>query len=97
MNELGLTLAWCAVQVSLLLIPTAALYAWASRRSPVSGAWVASLGLGLVVALSLLTFVPRGKESSPTTRKEAAPARSVAIVSRGDVPPAERPRDEGGR
>ncbi|WP_406698347.1 M56 family metallopeptidase [Singulisphaera sp. Ch08] len=85
MNDLGLTLAWCAVQVSLLLIPAAALYAVASRRSPASGTWVASLSLGLVVAISVLTFAPRGGANSPTI-PQTPPSNSVAIAVRGDTP-----------
>ena len=58
MNDLGLTLAWLAVQVALLLVPALALHALASRRGPARGAWVAALSLGLVVALNAAAFVP---------------------------------------
>ena len=58
MNDLGLTLAWLAVQVSLVLVPALALSALASRRSPSAGAWVASLSLSLVVALNAAAFLP---------------------------------------
>ncbi len=33
MNDLGLTLAWLAVQVALVLAPALLLYAMASRRA----------------------------------------------------------------
>ncbi|SIO34877.1 Signal transducer regulating beta-lactamase production, contains metallopeptidase domain [Singulisphaera sp. GP187] len=94
MNDLGLTLAWSAVQVSLLLIPATGLYVVASRRSPASGTWVASLSLGLVVVVSLLTFVPRG---GGTTRPipKTAPSPSVAIAVRGDDSSGELREDEG--
>ncbi len=59
MNDLGLTLAWLAVQVAFLLLPALALHALASRRGPAAGAWVAALSLGLVVALNVAAFVPR--------------------------------------
>ncbi len=58
MNDLGLTLAWLAVQVSLVLVPAAALCALAARRSPSAGAWAASLSLGLVVTLNAVAFLP---------------------------------------
>ena len=53
MNDLGLTLAWLAVQVALLLVPALALHALASRRGPASGPWVAALSLGWSLALSV--------------------------------------------
>ncbi len=41
MNDLGLTLAWLAVQVAILLAPALVLHGLASRRGPAPGAWVA--------------------------------------------------------
>ena len=59
MNHLGLTLAWLAIQVAIVLVPALGLQALASRRGPASGAWVATLSLGLVVVLGLIGFAPR--------------------------------------
>ncbi|HEX3446743.1 MAG TPA: M56 family metallopeptidase, partial [Isosphaeraceae bacterium] len=59
MNDLGLTVAWLAMQIAILLAPALALNALASRRGPAAGAWVAVLSLGLVVALNVAAFVPR--------------------------------------
>ena len=59
MNDLGMTLVWSAVQVTLVLIPAALLHALASRRSPASGSWIATVGLALSVAIGVATFVPR--------------------------------------
>ena len=59
MNDLGLTLAWLAVQVAIILLPALVLNTLASRRTPASGAWIAVLSLGLVVALNVSTLVPR--------------------------------------
>jgi len=95
MNDLGLTLAWSAVQVSLILLPAAVLHSFASRRSPVSGAWVASMSLGLVVALSLLTLAPSGGSSGPTNAQVAAP-RPVATSARDDAAFGEPRLDNGG-
>src|SRR5262249_17005046 len=58
MNELGITLAWLAVQVLLLGLPSLALHALATRRGPAAGAWVAALSLGLVVVLSVSAWIP---------------------------------------
>ena len=99
MNDLGLTLAWSAVQVSLVLVPAAALHALASRRSPASGAWVASLSLGLVVALSLLSLAPRAGASAAgdrpgrdvASRPAGAPVRR-GLVGRSSGPEDARPR-----
>jgi beta-lactamase regulating signal transducer with metallopeptidase domain len=59
MSDLGMALAWAAVRVTFVLTPAAALHIFASRRCPASGASVASMALGLAVALSLLVFWPK--------------------------------------
>jgi hypothetical protein len=59
MSDVGLTFAWLAVQVAALLLPAIGLYAWASGKGPASAAFVAALGLGLVVILDLAAFLPR--------------------------------------
>jgi beta-lactamase regulating signal transducer with metallopeptidase domain len=58
-NDFGLTLAWLAVQVAILLAPALVLNTLASRRGPAAGAWVAVLCLGLVIALNVTALVPR--------------------------------------
>jgi hypothetical protein len=58
MNDLGLTLLWLAVQVSILLLPALAINALTSRRGPAAGAWVGALSLGLVLALNVMALVP---------------------------------------
>jgi beta-lactamase regulating signal transducer with metallopeptidase domain len=89
MNDLGWTLGWLSVQVAILLIPAIGLHALASRRDPAAGAWMATLGLGMVVVLSFLTFLPgpRGRieapeapGSQPSMRNSAEdPAKVVAL------------------
>jgi beta-lactamase regulating signal transducer with metallopeptidase domain len=75
MNDLGLSLAWSAVQVSLFLLPAALLHLLASRKGPDSGAWVAALGLSAVVALGGAAVVARYEgrvaieAQEPITRK----------------------------
>ena len=97
MNDLGLTLAWLAVQVAIVLVPALALHALASRRGPAPGAWVATLSLGLVVALNVAAFVPgigrdqprRSQRCTPPTMSgdgAAAPAIPPSSIGRSMVP-----------
>jgi BlaR1 peptidase M56 len=57
MNELGLALAWSAVQVTMLTSATLIIERWASRRGPKAGAWVAGTAIWLVIVLSPLPFL----------------------------------------
>jgi len=97
MNELGMTLAWLAVQVLLLGLPSLALHALATRRGPASGAWVAALSLGLVVVLSvsvLMTgngraggrFAGAGATPMPARAYGHAPDPSPEAIGHGDAP-----------
>ena len=96
MNDLGLTLAWLAVQVALVLAPALALYALASRRGPVAGAWVASMSLGLVVVLNAAAFLPgigRGRPARERSqRRDAASGRGRDPGRRSRSPAAATPR-----
>jgi beta-lactamase regulating signal transducer with metallopeptidase domain len=84
MSDLGLMLAWSAIQVSLVLLAAAGLHALASRRSPASGAWVASVGLGLAVVLGLLSLGLRGRPPGPA---EAHVVRRVSVTPAGQIAP----------
>ena len=81
MNDLGLTLAWLAVQVALLLAPALVLHALASRRGPAAGAWVAVLSLGLVVVLNVAAFVPGIGWNDKVARTEDRTARDARLRS----------------
>ena len=97
MNDVGLTLAWLAVQIAILLAPALILHGLASRRGPAPGAWVAGLSLGLVVILNVAAFVPRiawnpSKKADEVTpvgwcdemgphRQRSRPARSVLATA----------------
>jgi beta-lactamase regulating signal transducer with metallopeptidase domain len=59
MSDLGMTMAWSALQVSLILLPAAALHLLASRRSAATGSWMAVVGLSLGLALGAAAFLPR--------------------------------------
>ncbi len=85
MNHLGLMLIWSAIQVSLVLLAAAVLHALASRRSPASGAWVASLGLGLAVMVGLLSLGLQGLVPGPTESRIVQPA---SLTPAGHVPSA---------
>ena len=95
MNDLGLTVAWTAVQVSLVLLPAALLHSFASRRSPASGAWVVSMSLGLVAAFNLLSLAPRGWTPRSATvsvaRRESVAASGRVDQGRGGFMPAGAP------
>jgi hypothetical protein len=102
MNELGITLAWLAVQILLLGLPSLALHALATRRGPDAGAWVAALCLGLVVVLSvsaLITGNGRVASEFAGTGATCVPARSYGhtpdpspeAIGHGDAPDRTRP------
>ena len=93
MNDLGLTLAWLTVQVAIFLAPALALHALASRRGPVPGAWVATLSLGLVVALNLAAFIPGIGLNPKGLASEIAPA----TMSREDEAAPAIPPSSSGR
>jgi beta-lactamase regulating signal transducer with metallopeptidase domain len=98
MSDLGLMLAWSAIQVSLVLLMTAALHALASRRSPASGAWVASVGLAVAVVVGLLSLGLQGQAVGPAQtpdvqRVSMAPAGQVPS-SGGDLVPADKAPDD---
>jgi hypothetical protein len=97
MNDLGLTLAWLAVQVAILLAPALAVHALASRRGPAPGAWVATLSLGLVVILNAAAFAPGilrkgpADASAPPTMSPAAtspPSSAGRVDDARVIPPA---------
>jgi hypothetical protein len=96
MNDLGLTLAWLAVQVGLLLVPAIVIHALATRRGPARGAWVAALSLALVVALSVAAFVPgirwRGK---PPIESSTPPAEAIGDHATTDIPSRSTSHSDG--
>jgi beta-lactamase regulating signal transducer with metallopeptidase domain len=73
MNDLGLTLAWLAVQVAILLAPALALNALASRRGPAAGAWVAVLSLGMVLALNVTALLPQNARIDTVVEAKVPP------------------------
>jgi beta-lactamase regulating signal transducer with metallopeptidase domain len=76
MNELGMTLAWSAAQVTLVIVPAAILHVLASRRSAATGAWVAAVGLLLCAAISIATVTQR-----PTIKDSSHATRAAALIN----------------
>jgi hypothetical protein len=102
MSELGMTVAWLAVQVVLLGLPGLALHALATRRGPASGAWVAALCLGLVVVLSVSALftgnrpvgsvlAEAGARSVPARAYAHTPDGSPDGIGHGNAPDRTRP------
>ena len=85
MSDLGWTLGWLATRIAILLIPAIGLHALASRRGPASGAWVATLGLGMVVVLTGLTFLPEVGGESEASRT-SAPALDQRLAGTPTMP-----------
>lgn len=96
MSDLGIAFAWLAVQVALLLAPTTLLHAWASRRGPAAGAWVATVALAMVVALSAAAW-PAGRLRRGSTgpvaedRDSPAPTAVAGAAIASARPPAPGP------
>lgn len=95
MNDLGIASAWLAVQVALVLAPAALLHAWASRRGPAAGAWVATASLAMVVALSVAAWpagrLRRASTGPPAEDRDPSPPTAVA----GAVVDSARPPSSG--
>ena len=90
MNDLGMTLAWLAVQVTASRLAGLALHALASRRGPAAGAWVAALSLGLVVVLSAAALIPVNGRGQ--CRLAEAGARPMSPRASGATPVRHRTR-----
>lgn len=58
MNELGIALFWCAVQVTLLGFVAGVCYLVGRKLSPSTGTLITLTSLMMVIALSVLTFSP---------------------------------------
>ncbi|MCH7988260.1 MAG: DUF1559 domain-containing protein, partial [Planctomycetes bacterium] len=58
MNEFGIALLWCAVQVTALSLAAGICYLVARRFSPTAGSLVTLTSLMVVIALSVLAFSP---------------------------------------
>jgi len=82
MNELGIALGCLAIQITLAMLPAAALHLLASRRGPVAGSWMAAGSLAMIVGLTALVLLPW-----PEIGGEAM-ARTVSQTREPDVSPA---------
>jgi beta-lactamase regulating signal transducer with metallopeptidase domain len=90
MNELGMTLSWCALQVTVVLLVAALVYLWAARRGARAGSTVAGWGLAVVSGVTLLAFCPfPGLRMTPATTEPVTPSKpgEPARVPTADTPP----------
>src|ERR1700687_2277031 len=58
MNELGIAVAWSALQVTLLLMFAGGLYVALARCRPGAASFVVKASLGVILGLTGLAFVP---------------------------------------
>ncbi len=88
MIAMGMTFAWLAVQVTLVLAPAIVAYVLAARRGPAAGASAAALGLGMVVVLSVAAFLPgwpgegRNEPVRDVVQKAADPVAETPLQRR---------------
>ena len=87
MNEFGLTLIWCAIQVTVLCVAAGLLYLLARRIGPAAASLTALTSLFLVVALSAFAFSPwprwaavRMQDDSSASESEVTRAPPTAAV-----------------
>ena len=86
MNELGIALVWCAVQVTLLAVVGTALYVFARRRGSGAGAPVALGSLLVIVVLSLLALSPWPRWTLDAWAPEPSQSGSTATASADAAP-----------
>lgn len=105
MNEIGISLLWCAVQATLYLLVGASVYAVMRRLGPASGAAVAGSTLVVLCGVSAAAFSPwprwwtlsaddasRSVQNSPTT---AATEGTDPVSDRTGASPAHPSIDKG--
>lgn len=84
MNQLGITIATAAVQVTLAVIPAVIIVAMIGRRSPRAAATLSIVALVLCLGLTVTAFVP-----SPPWREwlSAAGTRSTPVIAAANAQP----------
>jgi hypothetical protein len=99
MNDLGVTLVWAAVQVTLVTAAAAVIYLFVARHGARAGALVAAVSLGSTVALTLLAFCPLPScwawQPVPAASAHAgpdgpAPPSRPSASAPGTIPPPRR-------
>ena len=79
MNELGLVLVWCAIQVTVLCGISGLLYSLVRRIGPSAASLAALTGLFLVVVLSAFAFSPWPRWAVPRSQNDST-ARTSAVT-----------------
>lgn len=89
MNYLGLTLLWCAIQVTIFAVASAALYLSMRKRSPAARSTVLATSLVSVILLTCLAWSPWPRwvpESSPRPATTNASQRVVPDLASNSEP-----------
>ncbi len=95
MNMIGIALAWCVVQVTLVGLLAAGLYLFVRRLRPAAGSPVVLSGLAMVVVLSLLVPSPWPRWTIPDASPLPPGEGQVASVEgRGQNDPARQTADK---
>jgi beta-lactamase regulating signal transducer with metallopeptidase domain len=94
MNELGVVLFWCAVQVTLVTAASLGLLALLRRRFTAGSSAVAVCGLLIVLGVSLLAFSPWPRWQWPGSDDASVPAadgtpQEASVVLSGASPSAD--------
>ncbi|MCH7686119.1 MAG: DUF1559 domain-containing protein [Planctomycetes bacterium] len=84
MNEFGIALLWCAVQVTALSLAAGICYLVARRFSPSAGSLVTLTSLMVVIALSVLAFSPWPQWTPLFTATDQANSASTETAQADD-------------
>ena len=102
MTQLDITLFCIIVQVTLALPPAVALHLLASRRGPASGSWTAVASLFMMVAVTVIAFVPRPRSWDRAESRDgslvvskAAPDKPMSVADQGVRPITENAANGG--
>jgi beta-lactamase regulating signal transducer with metallopeptidase domain len=87
MSDLGTMFVWSAVQVTIFLVPAAVFHLVVSRRSPSSGAWLATCALALTLIISVKPLVPwprnqgRSRPTAASSAQGSGPMTATAAAN----------------
>lgn len=87
MNDLGMSLIWAALQVTLLASTAMLLYAWCARRGPGQAALVTATALAAAALVSIAAFCP--VPAFVTWESEGPASAKPQAVAPADVKDAE--------
>ncbi len=85
MNELGIAMLWCILQVTLLSLLAAGLYATVRPFGPRVGALVTLTSMALIVSLTLLAFSPWPRWTLASASNTEVP--TITVLSEAEPQP----------